>query len=72
MEMGPPAPRSRQRGPQSHGAVGYCPECDERIAFSKRVRLGAGITCHACDADLEVVGLAPLVLDYSSHDDGWE
>lgn len=52
----------------------YCPECDEQITFNPHPRLGQKFSCPHCAADLEVIGLDPLELDwaYDWSDDGWE
>ena len=41
----------------------YCPECDTRIRFYKRPKLGAIVTCPECDEILEVVCFGRLSLN---------
>lgn len=49
----------------SHGmASTYCPDCDEKIILGPHVRLGQKLICSHCGADLEVIGVDPLELDW--------
>ncbi len=36
-----------------------CPECDAQIVVDDGVERGEVVTCPECNAELEVVGLAP-------------
>ncbi len=45
-------------------AVAFCPECDEGIALGTKPFEGQRVTCRSCGADLEVIGLKPLELDW--------
>lgn len=52
-----------------------CPDCDNRITLEVKPEKGMRITCPFCGADLEVIGLDPVELDwyYSElDDDGWD
>ena len=49
----------------------YCPECDGRITLNPHAALGQKITCPHCDADLEVISLEPLELDWA-YDWSWD
>ncbi|MGC8837753.1 MAG: hypothetical protein ACP5UM_04980 [Anaerolineae bacterium] len=42
----------------------YCPDCDEPIRLRGKVALGMRVTCPSCGAELEVVSLKPLELDW--------
>jgi|YNPNPStandDraft_1061719.scaffolds.fasta_scaffold02692_2 alpha-aminoadipate carrier protein LysW len=42
-----------------------CPECDEDILIPGKVRLGQRLSCERCGAQLEVVGLDPIELDWA-------
>jgi alpha-aminoadipate carrier protein LysW len=42
-----------------------CPDCDSEIAFDKAPALGEVLICPHCDADLEVIGLEPIELDWA-------
>jgi lysine biosynthesis protein LysW len=44
----------------------YCPECDTRIRFYKRPKLGALVTCPECDEVLEVVSIRPIELEWTT------
>ena len=60
---------------QARGATAYCPGCDGRVSFTKRPKPNAIVRCPECSTDLEVISLAPLMLDYPSiegEDGGWE
>lgn len=42
-----------------------CPECDEDILIPGKVRLGQRLVCERCGAQLEVVDLDPIELDWA-------
>ena len=44
--------------------VAYCPSCDNPVHLSGTVRIGRKFECKACNAELEVVELNPIVLDW--------
>ena len=48
-----------------------CPLCGERIKVGVKPWRGQEITCPACDAILEVVGLNPISLDWPYSDEGY-
>ncbi len=48
-----------------------CPDCDETIRPRTTPRIGQKITCSTCDAELEVVGINPLELEWAIDDD-WD
>ena len=43
----------------------YCPDCDGRIVLNPHANLGQKLTCPHCDAELEVISLNPLELDWA-------
>lgn len=47
-------------------AFAYCPDCGTRIYLGHRPWLGQPTMCDYCDADLEVVHLNPVELDWVS------
>jgi DNA-directed RNA polymerase subunit RPC12/RpoP len=49
----------------------YCPDCDERIIFNPHVKLGMRFNCSECDAELEVISVDPLEIDWA-YDYSWE
>jgi lysine biosynthesis protein LysW len=56
-------------------ASAYCPDCDEKIVLNPHVRLGQKLACPHCAADLEVIGVDPLELDWAydwSHEEDEE
>jgi len=55
--------------------VAFCPECDEEIDFSQASpKVGLKFACPNCDANLEVVSVNPLKLDWDDEafDDDWD
>jgi lysine biosynthesis protein LysW len=48
----------------------FCPDCDEKIVLNRAV-VGQTLTCPHCSADLEVIGIDPLELDWS-YDWSWD
>jgi lysine biosynthesis protein LysW len=46
-----------------------CPGCNDDIYLSKRPRLGEVIYCPSCAAELEVISLTPLELDWHLEED---
>ena len=65
------ADRLAKKGTESM-ATAYCPDCDEKISLnSKPVVVGQKLTCPHCDADLEVISVDPLELDWA-YDWEWE
>lgn len=53
-------------------ALAVCPECDEDIHIPGRPRVGYKVACHRCAAQLQVVDLEPLELDWALDDDELE
>jgi lysine biosynthesis protein LysW len=49
----------------------YCPECDGKITLNPHASLGQKLSCPHCDADLEVISLEPLELDWA-YDWSWD
>ncbi len=55
-------------------ATTNCPDCDGKIVLSI-VKLGQKLTCPHCDAELEVISVDPLEVDWAydwSEDDELE
>lgn len=48
-----------------------CIGCDTEIRLRQAPKIGALVTCHECGAELEVVWLDPLELDWPFIDD-WD
>lgn len=56
-------------------AFTYCVDCGERIYLGRRPWVGQPAFCNRCGADLEVISLNPLELDWPDNlvdDDGEE
>jgi alpha-aminoadipate carrier protein LysW len=52
----------------------YCPDCGEEVNLGVHPKEGQSVTCPNCGADLEVISLEPLELDwaYDDLDEEWE
>ena len=52
----------------------YCPDCDGKIVFNAEPRVGTRLTCPHCDAELEVIDINPVELDwvYEESDEDWD
>jgi len=49
-----------------------CPECDQKIVVN-RPRMGQRIICSSCEAELEVISVHPLELDWADfEDEDWD
>ena len=50
-----------------------CPDCDGDIILNPTPKVGKGLTCPHCGADLEVIGVDPVELDwaYEESDEDW-
>jgi lysine biosynthesis protein LysW len=55
-------------------ASAYCPDCDGRIVLNSAPRIGKRLVCPHCDAELEIIDLDPIELDwvYEESDDDWD
>ena len=42
-----------------------CPDCDEKIVFNPHPKVGQKLVCPHCDAELEVLSVKPLELDWA-------
>ncbi len=45
-------------------AFAYCPDCSTRIFLGRKPWVGQPVTCDYCDAELEVVRVNPVELDW--------
>lgn len=46
-----------------------CPSCDYKMTLGGRLRIGQRVTCPACRAELQVIWLDPVELDFPYDDD---
>jgi lysine biosynthesis protein LysW len=55
-------------------AIAFCPDCDGSVSVGPRPRLGQRVTCSHCGAELEVIEVSPLELDwaYAEPEVDWE
>ena len=49
--------------------LGYCPECDGDIGFRDETKVGFKKICPNCAANLIVIGLHPIELDWEFEED---
>jgi hypothetical protein len=49
-----------------------CPECCGDIVLGRRLRRGQRFLCPHCCTAIEVIGMAPLELDWAYDDDDWK
>lgn len=52
--------------------MAVCPDCEEKVNIGSQPRQGQRITCPECWADLEIISLDPLELDFAAEDDDWD
>ncbi len=52
-------------------ATTFCPDCDEEITLNAKVSLGYKFNCPHCDAELEVISVDPLEVDWV-YDWSWD
>lgn len=45
--------------------VALCPECEAEFRIGPQLKVGQRLTCPSCDAELEVIHLSPLELDWA-------
>ncbi len=43
----------------------FCPECEGEFRIGPQIKVGQRITCPHCDAELEIIHLNPLELDWA-------
>ena len=49
-------------------AVVTCPDCGAKIVVKGLIQIGRGVRCENCEAELEVVNLAPVQVDWASQE----
>ena len=49
--------------------VPECPSCDHKITITGQPRVGQRLTCPSCRAELEVIWLDPVEVDFPFDDD---
>ena len=60
--------RRRSQMP-AQSVTSACPDCGEEITLRGTLRIGQELVCPHCDAELEVVEIEPLELDWAFDDD---
>lgn len=48
--------------------IATCPDCEGEINLGREPREGQSVVCPDCGADLEVISLEPLELDWAYSD----
>jgi hypothetical protein len=46
-------------------AIAFCPDCEEPIRLASRPKVGLRLSCRSCSAELEVIEVSPLELDWA-------
>jgi lysine biosynthesis protein LysW len=46
-------------------AVAFCPECEQGVKLGTNPQEGQKVSCPECGANLEVISLSPLELDWA-------
>ena len=49
-----------------------CPQCGNEVSVGSQPRIGKLVKCKGCGAELEVVWLDPLELDWPMMDDDYD
>jgi lysine biosynthesis protein LysW len=49
--------------------VGTCLDCDTNIDLDEGAAVGDAVMCPKCKANLEIIGLSPVILDYAVDED---
>ena len=53
-----------------------CPDCERKIGLWPSVKVGEQVVCPYCEAELEIINLAPVELDWAyvtpADDDDWD
>ncbi|MDX1612978.1 MAG: hypothetical protein R3300_01635 [Candidatus Promineifilaceae bacterium] len=47
-------------------ASAFCPDCNQKIVLGPKPRKGQWVVCPHCNAELEIVSIRPLELDWAS------
>lgn len=50
----------------------FCLDCDERITLNPGLKLGSRFTCPNCDAEMEVISVDPVEIDWAYDDSGYD
>jgi lysine biosynthesis protein LysW len=53
---------------QTQAAIVTCPDCGEKIVLTGLIQIGLGVRCENCEAELQVVNLAPVEVDAISQE----
>jgi len=49
--------------------VGTCLDCDTNFDIDENAGVGDIVMCPQCKTQLEIIGLAPVILDYAIDED---
>ena len=55
--------------PLVRAVVAPCPDCGEDIALRGTLRVGKQVTCPHCEAELKIIEIDPVELDWTYDDD---
>lgn len=50
-------------------ATALCPDCGQKIVIGPKPKKGQWVSCPHCNADLELISISPLELDWAQYDE---
>lgn len=50
-------------------ATALCPDCGQKIVIGPKPKKGQWVSCPHCNADLEIISISPLELDWAMYDE---
>lgn len=50
-------------------ATALCPDCGQKIVIGPKPKKGQWVSCPHCNADLEIINIRPIELDWVRFDD---
>jgi lysine biosynthesis protein LysW len=50
-------------------ATALCPDCGQKIVIGPKPKKGQWVSCPHCNADLELISVSPLELDWAQYDE---
>jgi len=53
-------------------STAICPSCGEEIRLRSQAKIGQQLNCPFCDAELEVIELDPIELDWAFYEEDWD
>jgi lysine biosynthesis protein LysW len=53
-------------------ATAFCPDCGQKIDIGPKPKRGQWVSCPHCNADLEIINVTPMELDWAQYDEDEE